>query len=348
MAEKKQKTVQIKEIAEKLGVSAGTVSIVLNGRGDSMRISKETQKRVRDMAKELNYQPNIYARRLRAADAGVAARVIAVFWNSAYSDTMMGKFFRGLHQYQKEHNFRMEFYVQIFENGELSKKENVLTPLRFSAVLLCGLSDEDAAFLNSRSFELPVIVLFRSEKNYHCIYSDDYAIGRSVARLLTGHGHKKIAMIGSSKKGRSSMMRTMGFQEGCQENGIEVRPQWNIEKKERNCEAGYLAMQEILAQEEHPSAIFVSANEQVFGIMIACREAGVQIPEDLELLAYGDNEAFAYFSPSISAVYLDLEAVAETAAGLLNTILDNSIAMPIGRMLQEQYAFRESCREFEN
>ena len=45
--------VQIKEIAERLGLSPGTVSIVLNGRGDKMRISKETQKRVKEVAQEM-------------------------------------------------------------------------------------------------------------------------------------------------------------------------------------------------------------------------------------------------------------------------------------------------------
>ena len=54
MAAKRQGSVQIRQIAEALGVSVGTVSIVLNGRGDVMRISKETQKRVRDMANELS------------------------------------------------------------------------------------------------------------------------------------------------------------------------------------------------------------------------------------------------------------------------------------------------------
>ena len=78
MAAKRQGSVQIRQIAEALGVSVGTVSIVLNGRGDVMRISKETQKRVRDMAKEMNYQPNIYARRLRSAAHEKAGRVIAV------------------------------------------------------------------------------------------------------------------------------------------------------------------------------------------------------------------------------------------------------------------------------
>ena len=65
MGKKQASKMQIKNIADKLGLSVSTVSVVLNGRGDQVRISKETQKKVLNAAKEINYQPNIYARRLR-------------------------------------------------------------------------------------------------------------------------------------------------------------------------------------------------------------------------------------------------------------------------------------------
>ena len=88
--------VKIKEIAEKLSLSVGTVSIVLNGRGDAMRISKETQERVRTVAQEMNYQPNIFARRLRNAGNGMPERVYIdtsrkkliqkdIVWNSFFA-----------------------------------------------------------------------------------------------------------------------------------------------------------------------------------------------------------------------------------------------------------------------
>lgn len=70
---------QITEIANQLGLSPGTVSVVLNGRGDKVRISKATQKRVKDAAREMGYQPNIYARRLRNSGIEETSQVIAVF-----------------------------------------------------------------------------------------------------------------------------------------------------------------------------------------------------------------------------------------------------------------------------
>ena len=88
---KETATVQIRQIAERLQLSPGTVSIVLNGRGDSMRISKATQQRVQAMAKEMNYQPNMNARRLRQAAGEKASYIIGVmiFWMSCW-----GNFFR--------------------------------------------------------------------------------------------------------------------------------------------------------------------------------------------------------------------------------------------------------------
>ena len=85
----KSSNVRIKEIAERLDLSVGTVSVVLNGRGDAMRISKATQERVRAVADEMNYQPNIYARRLRNTGIEKPARLIGVFWNYLYADEIM-------------------------------------------------------------------------------------------------------------------------------------------------------------------------------------------------------------------------------------------------------------------
>ena len=94
----KSTNVRIKEIAQRLDLSVGTVSIVLNGRGDAMRISKATQERVRAVADEMNYQPNIYARRLRNTGNEKPARVIGVFWNYLYADEIMSNVYRFLQE----------------------------------------------------------------------------------------------------------------------------------------------------------------------------------------------------------------------------------------------------------
>ena len=202
--------VQIKEIAERLGLSPGTVSIVLNGRGDKMRISKETQKRVKEVAQEMDYQPNIYARRLRKSGSEAASRVIAVLWNSGYDDEIMGSFFRGLQNLVKESGEHVEFYVQMFAYGMLSECERIMTPERFSGIIISGISDADSEFLNSRSFDVPIVCAFRNEKRYHCVYINDYGIGANAASLFAQRGHKTAGLIGSNQKGPNSVLREIG------------------------------------------------------------------------------------------------------------------------------------------
>ena len=139
----------IKEIAAKLGLSPGTVSVVLNGRGDAMRISKKTQQRVREAAKEMNYQPNIYARRLRNSGNEQASKVIAIFWAKEFADDIMGRFFGGLQRAVKDKDYKVEFIIRLYENDLLSDSKDVMTSLRFSGIIVCGASDKDAEFLNS-------------------------------------------------------------------------------------------------------------------------------------------------------------------------------------------------------
>lgn len=81
---KNTRGVQVKQIAEHLGLSSGTVSIVLNGRGDELRISRETQKIVMDTAREMNYQPGKNQKKNQKTVRKSDGFRIGVFWNLHY------------------------------------------------------------------------------------------------------------------------------------------------------------------------------------------------------------------------------------------------------------------------
>lgn len=337
----KKNNVKIKEIAERLGLSAGTVSIVLNDRGDAMRISKETQERVRAAAQEMNYQPNIYARRLRSAGNGNPNRVIGVFWNWLYADETMSNVYRALQEIADSKQYKIEFVFRFFHPDQLCECGDMISSQQFSGIIIYGITDTDEAFLNHSNADLPIVVLLRREENLHSICLDDYAVGQNVARLFWERGHKTAGFIGSMERGRSATIRKLGFLEQCRQYGIQINEEWIIETVERDYESGYLAMQQLLNY-ELPSVLFVSMPQQVIGIINACQKANVRLPEDMELLAYGEYCYFNHLSPAISCVYLPMENLAETALDLLITVLDKNIKMPISRVLHEEYQFRES------
>ena len=342
----KSSNVRIKEIAERLDLSVGTVSVVLNGRGDAMRISKATQERIRAVADEMNYQPNIYARRLRNTGIEKPARLIGVFWNYLYADEIMSNVYRFLQEEADSKEYRTEFTFRFFHPDQLHKDCEIITSQQFNGIIIYGISDADEAFLNESMPNLPVVVLLRRAEKLHSICLDDYAVGQNVARLFMARGYRNAGFIGSRQRGRSATLRKLGFLEQCKQYGIRIEERWIKETPERDQKGGRLAMQEILQEGEHPSILFVSAPQQVIGIINACQKAGVHIPQDMELLAYGEYSYFDHLSPTISCVYLPMQYLAATALDLLLTVLDKNIQMPINRTLREEYQFRESCGGF--
>ena len=341
---KKNGNAPIKEIAEKLGVSLSTVSVVLNGRGDAMRISKATQKRVREAAKELNYHPNIYARRLRTSGAEEAYKVIAVFWCTDFTDDMLGRFFRGAQRCVKDKDYKVEFYVNLFDSDHLSDWKDIMTSSHFSGIIISGISDgKDMEFLDEHQFDLPVVLLYWNVQKYNCVYLNDYEIGKNSAKLFSLRKHKRVGLVSLKKRLHGAVLRQMGFLETCAQCGLEIKKEWIQEAEGRDCNSGYESMKKILAGKERPTAIFVMAPEQVLGVIMACRDEGIEIPKDMEVLTYGDNSVFPYFSPSISSVHIPLESVGENALSLLTVVIDGQIDIPVSRMLSAEFAFRESC-----
>lgn len=339
---------QITEIANQLGLSAGTVSVVLNGRGDKVRISKETQKRVKDAAREMGYQPNIYARRLRNSGIEETSQVIAVFWNSGYADDIMGSFFRGLQQVSGQNGYCVEFYVHMFEYGQLCNCEHIMSPTRFSGIIICGISDADAEFLNSHCFDIPIVCVFRNEKKYHSVYVNDYDIGINVARLFAQRGHKSVGFIGSNQNGPNSYLRKSGFINNCHDLGLSVESIWVREEENRDFISGFHAMKEILTLKNRPTAVFINVPEQAMGAVSACKNEGVVFQEELELFSFGHSKSFEYFLPSISMVCTPVVEVAENALELLMMVIRNETDRPTARILKAKYIFGDTCGGFEN
>ncbi|WP_051572291.1 LacI family DNA-binding transcriptional regulator [Ruminiclostridium cellobioparum] len=337
----KKATVQIKQIAEQLGVSQSTVSIVLNGRGDKMRISKATQQKVQEAAKDMNYQPNIYARRLRGAGEKHSGRIIAIFWNSRYTDDL-GKFFKGASAAIEKNMYNIEFMVQLFDQDKLSHLKDLMTSQKYNGIIVCAPSDKDLAFLNSETFDVPLVLSNRSDNKYSGIYTDNFVTGRNCAKLFAEKGHKKAGLIGVEGKSNGSMVRGFGFTSGCEQLGIEIRSEWIAKAPDYDIAGGYQCAQRIIECGSWPSAIFILTDTQALGAMIAFKDHNVKVPEDMEILAYGNNEMFNMMSPSISSVAVSREIMAENAVNLLMTKMENNITEPISRVLVPEYSFRDS------
>lgn len=348
--EDSQKATQLKSVADLAGVSMGTVSIVLNGRGDELRISKATQERVRRAASELRYTPNMAARRLRKAQEGMPRCIVAGFVNIDIMRSMTSeyitKMFAELFLAAKEKGIEAEFVIQPYFPSKLCDMGEMLNRSRYSGVIINSATDADVEFLKNNDFSVPIVVVNRDTSGkYMNVHVNDYEGGKKSAEIFSGNGHKRAAIIGMRDSSFAMRMRKMGFEDECRQAGIELRDDWIVNAEELTHDAGFNIMNELLSIPNGPTAYLIMSDGLSLGSLNACKSRGVSIPDDVEIIVYGVSSAYDYCSPSLTSFAVSNRDIAHAALDLLILAMKDK-SLVVNKSVFVQFTYRESCRPF--
>lgn len=336
----------IKEIAERTKLSVGTVSIVLNGRGDEMRISKKTQQRIHEAAQGIGYLPNVSARRLRQSN-GRNIPVIATFWPSNLSADLLGRFFVGAQNSILEQEYEFEMTIQPYKSMQIHRIKEICDQGIYHGAILTGISSEDQRYLEENPLSVPTVLFNRKSNNYSCAYVDTYEIGRKTAELFMARGHKKVGTIVPDYLVKAeNNLRFKGFVESCKKYGLELEER-HIQAAPMTMEGGNVAAKKIVeGGGALPTAMFFPLGLMAVAALPEFHRAGIRIPDKMEILTYGDHDAEKYSVPSLSTVKLPVEEMAAACIRLvMDRILDPS-AKPKSLAFETEFIFRESCGNF--
>lgn len=344
--------VSITDVAEKANVSASTVSLVLNGRAEEMRISQKTCAKVLEASLKLGYIPNLAAKKL-SSGRGSSLPEVAFFWTLVQSSTFMNVFLSEAQDLFDEGKAReMRFVVEPFREGQLSCFEDVLTSGQYNGIVVPPVCGEDIEYINSLELRSPTLVLFGNTNKYSMVAVDNYSAGRSAAEVFAAAGRKSVAII-NNKSGSEDINvknRCIGFSDACAEFGMEAEI---IEVRQKPIRGGNsikaisllgrTTAADLLAREKLPEAIFVQNDILAASFMNAITEAGVRVPGELEIMTFGDDVLLETCRPTLSSVQFPTVRVVREAIILLSDILVNPMATPVRRMIQPPVIFRESC-----
>lgn len=343
---KNTRGVQVKQIAEHLGLSSGTVSIVLNGRGDELRISKETQKIVMDTAKEMNYQPGKTQKRSQKTAGKRDSFCIGVFWNLHYMGGLLGQFYSGFQETVKQYQIKVEILLQPFEYDHLYAFEDAFSGNRYDGIIIGGLSEMDSDYLREHLFEKPIVLINQTMENYSSVYVDDYQTGRQCAELFHRNGHECAGIVFSENRSAASVLRYNGFAEECRKCGIQLRDEWKVTGT-GNGVGGYEAVKQMLRCRELPTALFVQTSRMTSGVLAALRDEGIEVPGQMEIIAYGDRDYNQYTYPTITELYVSVSEMAANAMHLLLTILQNDLHITLSKLHETKLIYGESFQKKE-
>jgi len=333
-------SVTLREVAAALGVSTMTVSRAIN---DRPNVDAKTKKRILDVAKKMGYTPNLVAKSLVSSKTYTIGVVIPEISHSFFPEVV-----RGIEEETNKANY------QIFltnTSNSFEKEVKVIDALRAKRVdgilVSSSLTTEDSSYYKKIiDAGLPLVFFDRCIQNIgaSCIGVNDEVATMQITEHLINKGFKSIGYLSGPKKISIGKDRFSGFIHVMEKHRIEINERWIIENGYDE-KGGYEAMSKILKlpKDERPHAIVAVNDPVAFGAMIAIKEAGLQIPQDIAIVGFTNDIRAELVTPPLTTVHQPAYDVGKKAAQkLIKTIEDST--EPIENIeLVTHLVIRHSC-----
>lgn len=332
--------VNLKSIANDLGLSVGTVSRILNGKAKQYRISQQTVELVSEYALRAKYSPNLIAKSLQSSQTYLVGLMIPDIANPFFAQMA-----KNIEQVAFRENYSI-ILVDAADDIEIEKQqiENLLNR-RVDGIIAAPIGTEFSHFMEIQRRKIPLIFIDRYDKKEHIpfITSDNYQGGYDATKYLIENGHRRIALI----KGDHAMMpiqeRRRGYQNALQSQGISIDPQLEI-GNELSIENGYRSTLELLSLLHRPSAIFALNNLIGLGVLQAFQSLNLTIPDDLSLIVFDDQPYASYLNPPLTTVKQDTEQIGQLAIAFIIQSLKENQAPFTSQVIPTRILFRKSVK----
>lgn len=311
----------IKDIARLTGVSAATVSNVLNGKSGAASDAKMQE--IFQAAKELHYRPNTLAKNLklrRTKSIGIITEDLTVFHTPEMVD--------GIEEYCESQGYEiildnMRFFKRFgnnFTDTRLHTEffENAVSALvaqQVEGIVYIGYHCRE--IIQKPAFpHLPFVYCncYPKEPEYACVYPNDEDAGYQVGKVLTGLGHTNIGIISGPKGNVNARARLDGFFRALREAGISYDVN-TILHGDWGRDSGYENAKKLLPGDS--TAIFALNDAMASGVFFRCQELGLQVGRDISLFGYDNLNIARVHTPAISSVEPPLHDIGRKCAQLV-------------------------------
>ncbi len=302
----------MREVAKRAGVSPATVSRVLN---KTRYISAETEQRVLEVVRQLNYYKNVHARRLATGQSDLFGLVISEIANPYFPEIIRG------------------FQASAWDRGldvllcnteyDQSRTKSVIRKLiesdvRGVAIMTASVGKSVTSDLIAAGVGVVFCNLGQAEKLVSNI-SIDYQRGISQAiEHVVALGHRRAAVIAGPEDNHTAIIIKQALVNGLKARKLSPFP---VLESNYRVDAGASSVRAILSQPEIPTVVFCGSDLIAMGAMSALEEAGVRIPEDVSVIGI-DDISFAFLArPPLTTIRVPRERLGTIAFEALDKML---------------------------
>jgi len=327
----------IREVAQKAGVSVATVSRVLN---HPETVSERTKKHVLHHMKQMDYSPNNLARGLALNKSYSIALLIPNILNPLYPEVAKGV----------EDVAHTQGYNLLLCNTEedAEKEKEYLTLLMNRRVDGCIVTSSllSVRELNElRRETIPIVMIGRSRKaqGVHCVFTDFKEGGHIATNYLIEIGYRKIAHIKGKTNNRESEDKYQGYLQALSENDIPFDSSLVIQG-DNEVEGGYLAAKRLIQNGVNPDAVFAANDLMAMGALDALKTEGIKVPEEIAIIGFDNIKMSSLVEPKLTTIGNPVYKMGLIAARLLFDTLERSEDHFVQEIyLKPKLIVRKSC-----
>lgn len=327
----------IKDVAKEAGVSIATVSRVLN---DINIVNEETKKKVQDAIKKLGYRPNIVARSLKTQKTSTIAIVIPDISNQFYPEIV-----RGAEDVANIYNYNIMLCNTDLDPEKEMEYIRVLKEKMVDGVLYMSNSLEKNIVELLREYEIPTVLIetIDREKSLPSVTINNEKAAFDAVQYLINKGNKKIAFIGMHEDSvNAAAYRFEGYKEALVKNGLEVDSSI-IHFGGLKASDGYEGMLKIIDKNTIDS-VFCASDEIAMGVINALRDKKIKVPEQVDVVGFGDIYGASIFFPKLTTVYQPMYDMGSVGMRMLIKVINKNPLEEEHYVLEHEVIKRDSCK----
>lgn len=287
--------ITLAEVAKTAGVSMITASRAIRGIG---YVSDATRQRVLQAAQQLNYQPDMLAKRMR----GDSGNLIGVFINN-FGSVVMHELISAISQEARRLGYDLVvFHAQSFNEPGRAATSDMLRKLCEGLLLvLPNTFDQYLDRLQQDRFPCVLVNFAARKMDLPVVVCQNRQGAREAVAHLLALGHRRIGFIAGTPFTGQSAERQRGYVDALCAAGVEIDPALIVEGDFTQV-SGFPAAERLLSLAAPPTAIFAANDEMALGALDAIRTRGLSVPDDLSLIGFDDIPAARYAYPALTTL----------------------------------------------
>ncbi|WEK19902.1 MAG: LacI family DNA-binding transcriptional regulator [Candidatus Pedobacter colombiensis] len=312
------KEITIYDLAEKLDISAATVSRALQ---DHPAVNKKTKKKILDLATELGYRSNKFASNLRKQKTNTIG-VIVPRLNSLFMSSVLS----GIEKIVNTAGYNL-IISQSFEQ-EAKEKTNTITMFNSRVDgLIVSLASDTQNFSHFDTFikkNIPIIFFDRVAENIQStkVLIDNFQAGYKATEHLIMQGCQEILHITGNTKRNVYKDRFEGYKKALADHNIPYDPSLFISNELTEQDVQDVLVNDILKRDKLPDGLFITNDSSAAFALSILKEAGVKVPEDMAIVGFNNDLISRVTEPEISTINYPGNEMGENIARILINHLD--------------------------